>query len=365
MKGMCMNRMKVGVLGATGMVGQNYIRLLNNHPWFDVTYVAASPRSAGKKFVDAVEGRWLMPEPMPEAVRNLVVGDANLVDAAKGKCELVFSAIEEDKDVVRKLEEAYAAADFPVISNNSAHRSTPDVPMMVPEVNWAHAELIKVQRKNRGWKKGLIAVKPNCSIQSYVTPVHALREAGFPVSAMFVTTMQAVSGAGFPGPASYTMLDGVVPFIKGEEEKSEQEPLRVLGKLVNGKIENESALKITAHCNRVAVIDGHTACVSLQFAGKKPSIDEIRKIWTEFTSEPQKLKLPSAPIPALVYRTEPDRPQPRMDRDLGKGMTVTLGRLRPCTVFDIRFVGLSHNTIRGAAGGAILMAELLKAQGYF
>ncbi len=365
MKGMCMNRMKVGVLGATGMVGQNYIRLLNNHPWFEVTYVAASPRSAGKKFVDAVEGRWLMPEPMPEAVRNLVVGDANLVDAAKGKCDLVFSAIEEDKDVVRRLEEAYAAADFAVISNNSAHRSTPDVPMMVPEVNWAHAELIKVQRKNRGWKKGCIAVKPNCSIQSYVTPVHALREAGFPVSAMFVTTMQAVSGAGFPGPASYTMLDGVVPFIKGEEEKSEQEPLRVLGKLVNGKIENESALKITAHCNRVAVIDGHTACVSLQFAGKKPSIDEIRKTWIEFTSEPQKLKLPSAPIPALVYRTEPDRPQPRMDRDLGHGMTVSLGRLRPCTVFDIRVGGRSHTTIRGAAGGAILMAELLKAQGYF
>ena len=225
-----MNRIRVGVLGATGMVGQNYIRLLDSHPWFEVTYVAASPRSAGKRYAEAVQGRWLMPDPMPEAVRDLMVGDANLVDAAKGQCEMVFSAIEEDKDVVRRLEEAYAAADFPVVSNNSAHRSTPDVPMMVPEVNWRHAELIKVQRKQRGWNKGLIAVKPNCSVQSYVTPVHALREAGFPVSALFVATLQAVSGAGFPGPASYTLLDGIVPFIKGEEEKSEQEPLRILGR---------------------------------------------------------------------------------------------------------------------------------------
>ncbi len=360
-----MKRIRVGVLGATGMVGQNYLRLLNDHPWFEVVYVAASPRSAGKKYAEAVQGRWLMADPMPDAIKDLVVGDANLVDAAKGLCELVFSAIEEDKDVVRRLEEAYAAADFAVVSNNSAHRSTPDVPMMVPEVNWGHAELIKVQRKQRGWKKGCIAVKPNCSLQSYITPVHALREAGFPVSAMFVTTLQAVSGAGFPGPASYTMIDGVVPFIKGEEEKSEQEPLRILGKLAGDKVENDTSLKIAAHCNRVSVIDGHTACVSLKFADKKPSMDQILKIWKDFTSEPQTLKLPSAPIPAMIYRDEPDRPQPRMDRDAGRGMAVTLGRLRPCPVFDIRFVGLSHNTVRGAAGGAILMAELLKAKNYF
>jgi aspartate-semialdehyde dehydrogenase len=237
--------------------------------------------------------------------------------------------------------------------------------MMVPEVNWGHAELIKVQRKQRGWKKGCIAVKPNCSLQSYITPVHALREAGFAVSAMFVTTLQAVSGAGFPGPASYTMIDGVVPFIKGEEEKSEQEPLRILGRLAKDKVENDSSIKIAAHCNRVPVIDGHTACVSLQFAGKKPSLDQVLKIWKDFTSEPQRLKLPSAPIPAMIYRDEPDRPQPRMDRDAGQGMAVTLGRLRPCPIFDIRFVGLSHNTVRGAAGGAILMAELLKAKNYF
>lgn len=360
-----MNRVKVGVLGATGMVGQNYIRLLNDHPWFEVSYVAASPRSAGKTYAEAVQGRWLMPDPMPDAVRDLVVGDANLLDAAQGRCEVVFSAIEEDKDVVRRLEEAYAAAGFPVISNNSAHRSTPDVPMMVPEVNWRHAELIQVQRRQRGWTQGLIAVKPNCSVQSYVTPVHALREAGFPVSTLLVTTLQAVSGAGFPGPSSYTMVDGVVPFIKGEEEKSEQEPLRILGRLADGRIQNETSIRISAHCNRVAVIDGHTACVSLQFSDRRPSLDQILQIWRDFSSEPQRLRLPSAPVPAMIYRDEPDRPQPRMDRDAGRGMAVTLGRLRSCPVFDVRFVGLSHNTIRGAAGGAILMAELLKAQGYF
>jgi len=359
-----MNRIRVGVLGATGMVGQNYIRLLDGHPWFEVAYVAASPRSAGRTYAEAVEGRWLMPGPMPESVKQLVVGDANIVGQAKDRCDLVFSAIEEDKEVVRRLEEAYAAADIPVVSNNSAHRATEDVPMIVPEVNWQHADLIEVQRKRRGWRKGLIAVKPNCSIQSYVTPIFALQQAGFPVEAMIVTTLQAVSGAGFPGPASYTMIDGVVPFIKAEEEKSEQEPLRVLGRLIEGRIEN-SKIRISAHCNRVPVIDGHMACVSVKFAKAKPTIEQVLQIWKDFTSEPQRLGLPSAPNPALIYRNEPDRPQPRMDRDAGRGMAITLGRLRPCHVFDIRFVGLSHNTIRGAAGGAILMAELLKAKGYF
>lgn len=359
-----MYRIRVGVLGATGMVGQNYIRLLDGHPWFEVTYVAASPRSAGKRYIEAVEGRWLMPQPMPDAVKDLVVGDANSVDAARDRCDMVFSAIEEDKDVVRRLEEAYAAAGFPVVSNNSAHRSTPDVPMIVPEVNWQHAGLIDVQRRQRGWTRGFVAVKPNCSIQSYVTPIYALEQAGFPVEAMIVTTLQAVSGAGFPGPASYTMIDGVVPFIKAEEDKSEQEPLKVLGRLVDARIVN-SNIRISAHCNRVPVIDGHMACVSLKFAKARPSIDQVLAIWKDFTSEPQRLRLPSAPIPALIYLDQPDRPQPRMDRDTGKGMAVTLGRLRPCNVFDIRFVGLSHNTIRGAAGGAILMAELLKAKGYF
>ena len=359
-----MNRMKVGVLGATGMVGQNYLSLLDNHPWFEIVYVAASPRSAGKTFAQAVEGRWLMARPIPESVHDLTVADANAVDQAVGQCDMVFSAIEADKDTIRRLEEAYAAADIPVVSNNSAHRATPDVPMMVPEVNWQHAELIDEQRKQRGWKKGLIAVKPNCSVQSYVTPVYALQQAGYPVSAMIITTLQAVSGAGYPGPSSYNMIDGMVPYIGGEEEKSEHEPQRILGQRSGGQIVPDTSIQIAAHCNRVSVIDGHTACVSLKFADQKPSLDAIREIWQKFASEPQNLQLPSAPIPAMIYREEPDRPQPRLDRDAGQGMAVTLGRLRACPVFDIRFVGLSHNTIRGAAGGAILMAELLKARGY-
>jgi aspartate-semialdehyde dehydrogenase len=360
-----MEKIKVGVIGGTGMVGQNYIRLLRNHPWFEVTYIAASPRSAGKTYAEAVSGRWLMPEPAPEKIKGLVVKDANLVESAQGKCGLVFSAIEADKDTVRKLEEEYAKSGMAVVSNNSAHRNTSDVPMMIPEVNPGHAELIRFQRAQRGWEKGLIAVKPNCSIQSYVTPLFALIEAGYRIEAVIVATLQAVSGAGFPGPASLQMIDNVIPYIKGEEEKSELEPLRILGQLREGRIVPENSFKISAHCNRVPVIDGHMACVSVKFAGRKPSIEEIIKIWKSFTAEPQKLKLPSAPEPAIIYRDEVDRPQPRMDRDAGVGMAVTVGRLRECEVFDYRFVGLSHNTVRGAAGGAILTAELLKAQGLF
>jgi len=360
-----MKKMKVGVIGGTGMVGQNYVRLLRNHPWFEVTYVAASPRSAGKRYAEAVSGRWLMPEPAPEQINALVVQDANLVESAKGKCELVFSAIEADKDTVRRLEEEYAKAGIPVVSNNSAHRSTSDVPMMLPEVNPGHLELIRFQREQRGWKKGLIAVKPNCSIQSYVTPLFALIEAGYKLEAAIVTTLQAVSGAGFPGPASLQMIDNVIPFIKNEEEKSEQEPMRILGQLREGRIIPEDSFKISAHCNRVPVIDGHMACVSVKFNGRKPSLEEVRKIWQNFAGEPQKLELPSAPPQAIIYREEPDRPQPRMDRDAGRGMAVTVGRLRKCEVFDYRFAGLSHNTVRGAAGGAILTAELLKAKGFF
>jgi aspartate-semialdehyde dehydrogenase len=305
-----------------------------------------------------------MADPIPPSIQDLIVADANIVEQAADQCDLVFSAIEVDKATVKRLEEAYAAAGIPVVSNNSAHRATPDVPMMVPEVNWQHAELIADQRQQRGWDKGLIAVKPNCSVQSYVTPIYALQQAGFPVSAMIVSTMQAVSGAGYPGPSSYNMIDGIVPYIGGEEEKSEREPLRILGQRSNGQILPDTSIRIAAHCNRVAVIDGHTACVSLKFSDRKPSLEEVKQIWKNFVSEPQRLELPSAPIPAMIYREEPDRPQPRLDRDAGQGMAVTLGRLRACPVFDIRFVGLSHNTIRGAAGGAILMAELLKAKGY-
>ena len=360
-----MERIKVGVIGGTGMVGQHYVRLLRNHPWFEVTYVAASPRSAGKTYAEAVSGRWLMPEPAPEQIKDLVVEDANLVESAKGKCELVFSAIEADKDTVRKLEEEYAKSGIAVVSNNSAHRNTPDVPMMIPEVNPGHAELIRFQRAQRGWEKGLIAVKPNCSIQSYVTPLFALIEAGYRIEAVIVTTLQAVSGAGFPGPASLQMIDNVIPYIKGEEEKSELEPLRILGQLREGRIIPDNSFKISAHCNRVPVIDGHMACVSVKFKGRKPSIEEVIKIWKSFAGEPQRLKLPSAPENAIIYREEVDRPQPRMDRDAGRSMAVTVGRLRECEVFDYRFVGLSHNTVRGAAGGAILTAELLKAKGLF
>jgi aspartate-semialdehyde dehydrogenase len=360
-----MERIKVGVLGATGMVGQNYLRLLENHPWFEVAYVAASPRSAGKTYDEAVEGRWVLEEPMPEAVKKLIVGDANIIESARGKCQMVFSAIEADKDTIRRLEEEYAKADFPVVSNNSAHRFTPDVPMIIPEVNWEHAEVIKAQRKQRGWSKGLIAVKPNCSVQSYVTPLHALQQAGYPIAEAIISTMQAVSGAGFPGVASLKIIDNVIPYIGGEEEKSEQEPLKIFGKVADGKIVSSDSMKISAHCNRVPVIDGHMACVSIKFAGKAPSVKDVVGIWKDYTSEPQKLKLPFAPVPAIIVREEQDRPQTRWDRDACRGMGVSVGRVRPCNVFDIRFVGLSHNTVRGAAGGAILMAELLKAQGYF
>jgi len=359
-----MEKMKVGVIGATGMVGQNYIKLLNDHPWFEVSLVAASPASAGKPYHEAVDGRWLMKSPIPDVLRELTVADANDTKAAMDKCRLVFSAIDADKGFVRKLEEKYAQQGLAVVSNNSAHRLTPDVPMIVPEVNWQHTDLVAIQRRNRSWQGGLIAVKPNCSVQSYVTPLYALKQAGLPIETAVAATLQAVSGAGFPGPASLTMIDNVIPFIPGEEEKSEEEPLRIFGKLADGKIHPDNAMRISAHCNRVPVVDGHMACVSMKFSGQKPSVEEIIRVWQDFNGKPQELDLPSAPHPPIVIREEQDRPQPRMDRDGGNGMAVTVGRLRPCPVFDYRFVGLSHNTNRGAAGGAILTAELLKAQGY-
>ena len=359
-----MERIRVGIVGATGMVGQNYLRLLREHPWFQVTHVSASPRSAGKRYAQAVVGRWLMDEGIPEEVADLVVGDANDVQEAQDQCDFVFSAVEMDKQAVRELEERYAASGIPVVSNNSAHRNTRDVPMFIPEINPHHAAIIPFQQKNRGWDRGFIVVKPNCSLQSYLTPVYALMKAGYPVESLIVVTLQAVSGAGYPGPASIDMLDNVVPFISGEEEKTEREPLKILGTIENGEFVHADTLKVSAHCNRVPVIDGHTACVSFKFASDKPALDEIVAIWNEFRAEPQELGLPSAPHPPIVYRSEKDRPQPRKDRDTGKGMAVTVGRLRECQIMDYRFVALSHNTVRGAAGGAILSAELLKAKGY-
>jgi aspartate-semialdehyde dehydrogenase len=357
------SKIPVGILGATGVVGQNYIRLLQNHPWFEISYLAASPSSAGKKYSEAVEGRWHMSIPVPHSISSLVIQDANNVENAVGKCTLVFSAVDMDKSAVAALELNYAEKGFAVVSNNSAHRHTHDVPMVLPEINSGHLDIIPVQRKHYGWSKGCIVVKSNCSIQSYMTPIYAIMQAGYNVKTMMVTTLQALSGAGYPGPSAFDMIDNVIPYIKGEEEKSEIEPLKILGTISHGKIIPSVSPVISAHCNRVPVIDGHTACVSLAFEGKKPSSEsEIISIWRNFKSLPQELKLPSAPLPPLEYRDEVNRPQPRKDRETGNGMTVVIGRLRPCNVFDYRFVGLHHNTIRGAAGGCILSAELLKAK---
>ena len=357
-------KIKVGVLGATGMVGQKYLSLLKGHPWFDVAYLAASPNSAGKKYVDAVAGRWHMEDDIPAEFRDIVVEDASQVAKAAGRCKLVFSAVEMDKKSILAIEEEYAARGFAVVSNNSAHRGTPDVPVMVPEINDGHLGIIPAQRRQRGWKEGLLVVKPNCSIQSYMIPIYALIKAGYPIDRMILSTMQAVSGAGYPGPASIDLIDNVLPSLAGEEDKSEVEPLKILGRVKGGEIVPDGSIKISAHCSRVPVSDGHIACCSIGFAGKKPSLSEVINIWRGFTAPPQELKLPSAPVPPLIYRDEPDRPQPRTDRDAGNGMAITVGRLRPCNVFDYRFVGLHHNTVRGAAGGAILTAELLVAKGY-
>lgn len=358
------DKVRVGVIGATGMVGQNFIRLLNNHPWFEVVYLAASPNSAGKRYQDAVIGRWHMKDSIPKAVRDIVVEDASKVEKAVGKCSMIFSAVEMDKQSILAVEAEYANQGFAVVSNNSAHRNTEDVPVMLPEINHEHLDIIPVQRKNHGWNKGLLVVKPNCSIQSYMLPLFALMKAGYPIEKMIVTTLQAVSGAGYPGPASIDMIDNVVPYIHGEEEKSEIEPRKIFGKIKNGKIVPDESIRISAHCNRVAVSDGHIACCSIQFAHKKPEIAEVISIWSSFTSLPQELQLPSAPLRPLVYKDEANRPQPRMDRNEGNSMAVTVGRLRKCNVFDYRFTGLHHNTVRGAAGGAILTAELLKARGF-
>jgi len=363
-------KIPVGILGATGMVGQQYISLLNDHPWFEVRYVSASPRSAGKKYSEAVAGRWQLANAYAPHVGEIMVQDANDVSCAvaafkKGECSFVFSALEMSKDETKALEEAYAAAGIPVISNASAHRWTEDVPVLIAEVNPEHTDIIPIQKKARGWDRGFIAVKPNCSIQSYMKPLHALAQAGYQTNKLFVTTMQAVSGAGYPGVPSLDMLDNIVPYIGGEEEKSEKEPLKIFGAVNGSVIKNAELPKISAHCNRVPVTNGHVACVSLEFAGKKPSsLEEIKKIWAAYKGLPQEAALPFAPKQPIIYREEENRPQPRKDRDIDKAMAVVIGRLRPCNLFDVRFTALSHNTVRGAAGGGILNAELLKHKGF-
>jgi aspartate-semialdehyde dehydrogenase len=377
-----MDKLKVGILGATGMVGQQYIRLLDNHPWFEVMYVAASPRSAGKTYEQAVEGRWAMPTEIPNTIKNLIVHDVSEIykisehDQESSisdnynieelkECDFVFSAVEMSKEEIRIIEDKYAENGIPVVSNNSAHRWTDNVPMLIPEINHDHTDIIKDQKQSHGWDKGFVAVKPNCSLQSYITPIYALKKAGYEIKEMIISTMQAISGAGKTFETMPEIIDNVIPFIGGEEEKTEKEPYKILGNINNGKIINDESIKISAHCNRVPVSNGHMACVSVKFGSKKPSIDEVKKIWKEFSSVPQELKLPSAPEQAIIYLDEENRPQTKLDRDNDKAMAVTCGRLRPCNVFDIRFVGLSHNTVRGAAGGGILNAELLKAKGFF
>jgi len=358
-------KIPVGILGATGMVGQNYIRLLENHPWFEVTVVSASSRSAGMTYREAVSNRWQMDTPIPSSVAGLVVYDAHDCDHAINHCRFVFSALEmNSKEDVQQLEREYAAIGIPVVSNASAHRWTPDIPLLIPEVNADHLAIIPFQQKKYGWDKGFIVTKPNCSLQSYVTPLFALMKAGYPLARVMITTLQAVSGAGYPGVASLDMIDNIVPYIGGEEEKTEQEPLKIFGSIEQGQFVCTDKPAISAQCMRVPVINGHTACVSVEFDGRKPTYEEIVTIWKEFRSVPQELALPFAPEQPIWYREESDRPQPRKDRDTEGGMAVVVGRLRECPVFDYKFVALSHNTVRGAAGGGILNAELLVKNKY-
>lgn len=355
-----MKKISVGVLGATGMVGQHYLRLLANHPWFEVNFLASSEQSAGKTYAEAVEGRWRLPENLPIRIWDMPVRSIDELAHAKSTCRLVFSAI--TADAARKYEALYAENGIAVVSNASYHRSSSDVPVLVPEINPEHIHILPHQQKKRGWKTGFIVAKPNCSVQSYMIPLSPLHRQ-FKVLNLIVTTMQAVSGSGYPGVSSLDIVDNVIPYIAGEEEKSEQEPLKIWGNHQGNAILPATGIALSAHCNRVPVIDGHLACVSVRF-NKKPLRDEVLDIWRKFKGVSQQLQLPSAPTPPVIYREEQDRPQPRQDRDAGSGMAVTVGRLRDCPVFDYRFVALSHNTIRGAAGGGILNAELLFKQGY-
>ncbi|MBE6671795.1 MAG: aspartate-semialdehyde dehydrogenase [Ruminococcaceae bacterium] len=354
-------KLKVGVVGGTGMVGQRFVTLLDNHPYFEVVAIAASARSAGKTYEEAVGGRWKLQTPMPEAVKNIVVTDASDIEASTKDVDFVFCAVDMKKDEIRALEEAYAKAEIPVVSNNSAHRWTPDVPMVVPEINDAHLEVIEAQKKRLGTKKGFIAVKPNCSIQSYVPLLTPLLK--YEPTDVVVTTYQAISGAGKTFNEWPEMIDNVIPYIGGEEEKSEQEPLRIWGKVENGEIVKAAAPHITTQCIRVPVTDGHLAAVFVSFKNK-PSKEEILKAWSEYKGIPQELELPSAPKQFITYFEEDNRPQTKIDRDIEKGMGITAGRLREDHLYDYKFIGLSHNTLRGAAGGAVLIAELLAKQGY-
>ena len=354
-------KLRVGVLGATGMVGQRFIALLEDHPWYEVVTVAASPRSAGKTYEEAVGGRWKMTTPMPEAVKNLVVMNVNEVEKVAASVDFVFSAVDMSKDEIKAIEEAYAKTETPVVSNNSAHRWTPDVPMVVPELNPEHFDVIPFQRQRLGTERGFIAVKPNCSIQSYAPVLTAWKE--FEPYEVVATTYQAISGAGKTFQDWPEMEGNIIPYIGGEEEKSEQEPLRIWGKIQDGVIVKAAEPVITCQCIRVPVLNGHTAAVFVKFR-KKPTKEQLIDRLVSFKGVPQELALPSAPKQFIQYLEEDNRPQVTLDVDFENGMGISVGRLREDTVYDYKFVGLSHNTVRGAAGGAVLCAELLTAKGY-
>ena len=355
------DKLKVGILGGTGMVGQRFISLLENHPWFEVTTIAASPRSAGKTYEEAVGDRWKMTTPMPEAVKNIVVMNVNEVENVASEVDFVFSAVDMTKDEIKKIEEAYAKTETPVVSNNSAHRWTPDVPMLIPEINPEHVEVIEAQKKRLGTTRGFVAVKPNCSIQSYAPVLTAWAE--FEPVEVVATTYQAISGAGKTFKDWPEMIENIIPYIGGEEEKSEKEPLRIWGKVENGEIVPATSPVITCQCIRVPVLNGHTAAVFVKF-NKKPTKEQLIAKIREYSGVPQQLELPSAPKQFIQYLEEDNRPQVNLDVDYEKGMGISVGRIREDSVYDFKFVGLSHNTVRGAAGGAVLCAELLKAQGY-
>lgn len=357
-----MKKFRVGVIGATGMVGQRFLQLLANHPWFDVTCLAASKNSAGKKYKDAIRA-WQLKDPMPTKYADMTVFDGECdIEKIAAQVDFCFCAVNMPKEQIRALEEAYAKSECPIVSNNSAHRFTNDVPTVIPELNAEHIKIIDTQRKRLGTKRGFIAAKCNCSLQSYVPLLHPLKKFGIESAA--VCTYQAISGAGKTFETMPEILDNVIPYIGGEEEKSENEPLKIWGKIEDGKIVNASSPIISAQCFRVPVSDGHTAAVFVKFK-YKPSKEQILKAWEEFSGEPQALALPSAPKQFIRYFEEKDRPQPKFDRELEAGMAICAGRLREDSVYDYKFVGLSHNTLRGAAGGAVLLAELLAAKGYF
>ena len=357
-----MEKLKVGIIGATGMVGQRFIMLLNDHPYFEINAIVASPRSAGQKYGKAVLGRWKMNEACPERILNMDVISSEDIDTVKGLCDFVFCAVSMTKEETKALEERYAKAEIPVVSNNSANRWTPDVPMVIPEINDAHLEVIEAQKKRLGTKRGFIAVKPNCSIQSYVPLLTPLMKFG--IKEVVATTYQAISGAGKTFNEWPEMVDNLIPFIGGEEEKSEKEPLRVWGKVEDGVIVPATSPVITTQCLRVPVTDGHTAAVFVKFENK-PTKEEILEAWQTYQGKPQTLGLPSAPEQFITYFEEENRPQAKLDRDIYGGMGITAGRLREDSLYDYKFVGLSHNTLRGAAGGAVLIAELLYREGYF